>query len=179
MLLKDYHPKFLVESKIFGALLDTMQVEHDILESALTDLINQLYISTATWGLDAWEQFLGIETIASKSYTQRRSALISKLTETSSTTTQALKNAADAFGCGDISITESASTYSFHIKFSKGSPPNLQDFLNMVNELKPAHLAYTYEFSFMTWNMFDATGNTWTQWDALNLTWDQFEIYGT
>lgn len=151
MLLKDYHPNFLVNSKTFGALLDTMQTEHNTLESNLTDLVNQLYISTATWGLDAWEQFLGVET-KNNSFEFRRSVLKGKLSETSTTTKQALKSAALAFDTGEIEVTESASTYSFKIKFigRKGVLPNLEGFLGMVETLKPAHLAYTYEFTYNT-----------------------------
>lgn len=149
------------------------------LKTSRDELLFQLNVNTSTWGLELWEKALGIETDVSKSYAFRRTRVISKLRGTGTTTVAMIKNVAESFSNGDVEITEHPELYSIDVTFVGvyGLPPNMDDLTAAIEEIKPAHLAYVYIFTFMTWSEFDAYNYTWDQWDALDLTWDEFEAY--
>lgn len=178
MLLRDYYPKFLRDSKTLSELWKTSQIEHDRIDEAINDLTNQLFVKTATWGLDLWESFLNIKT-ENKPVEFRRAVILSKLRGSGTTTIQAIKDLSLSFQNGEVDVIEYPLEGYFTVKFIglNGVPPNLQDFLNAIEDLKPAHLGYTFEFSYMTWNQFDGYNKTWDAWDALNLNWDEFQAF--
>lgn len=131
------------------------------------DMLNQSSVNSSTWGLDIWEKDLGIETDISKTYEARREAIIAKLRGSGTVTAQMLKNTALAFTNAEIEVIENHNNYSFIIKFVgiKGIPPNMQDFIEMVENIKPAHLGYSIEYMFSWWN------------NIKTLTWDQAKAY--
>ena len=63
----------------------------------LEDLINQLFIDTATWGLSIYEKQLGLQTNLSLSYEERREIIKAKLRGRGTTTKQMIKETAEAF----------------------------------------------------------------------------------
>lgn len=50
--------------------------EHEKLRAAVADILNQLFVNTATWGLDLWEEFCGLQTNANDAYAQRRARVL-------------------------------------------------------------------------------------------------------
>ena len=180
MSLRDYYPAFLTAQSLFGQMLDATQPEFDALQTDHVDLINQFFVSTATWGLNQWEQFTGITTDASKPYDQRRSLVKSKLAGAGTTTIQMLKDMSLAFANGEISVAEYPAENRFVITFigPHGVPPNITDYQNAVYQVQPAHLGVTYVFHFLIWSELDAKAITWAALDAKALTWANFELGG-
>lgn len=150
MLLKDYYPAFLMASPHFASIINAQQSEINGLVNNLEDVIAQLCIDTATWGLDTWEQMLGVKPRTATTE-ERRALLKSLLAGMSTTSAQSIKNAAIAYQCGNIDVIESPSTYSFKVVFKDvGIPSNLNDFLTLIETIKPAHLAFTHELTYIT-----------------------------
>ncbi|WP_432662455.1 putative phage tail protein [Wukongibacter baidiensis] len=116
------------------------------------DMLDQSFVESATWGLDICEEELGIETDISKTYEARREAIIAKLRGFGTLTEKMLKNTALAFTNAEVEIIENYDDYSFVIKFgsTRGRPPNLQDFIDMIETIKPAHLDFDLEFIYNT-----------------------------
>ena len=54
---------------------------------------------------------------------------------------------AKAFSGGDVEVLEDAANHRFVVRFVgvKGIPRNMQGFINMLEEIKPAHLVYAFE----------------------------------
>jgi acetolactate synthase small subunit len=154
-------------------------LEIDKLKECIDDLVNNLYVQTATWGLDYFEEELGIDTDISKSYEERREKILAKKRGSGTSTKAMIKNTAEAFSGGEVDVIENFEDYSFIVKFVgiKGIPKNIEDFKEMIDEIKPAHLAYILEYTYMTWEEFDRYNYTWEEWDAKNLTWEEFEVY--
>ncbi len=148
-------------------------------QTAKNNVFLQLNVETATWGLDLWEKALGLETDVSKSYDYRRSRINSKMRAQGTTTVAMIKNVAESFSNGAVDIIEHNSEYRFDVKFTGtiGLPPNMDDLTAAIEEIKPAHLAYTYVFIYITWNNVEKYNHTWDVWDTRNLTWDEFEAY--
>ena len=145
-------PSFYHNSDFVKAYMSSQSIEHNFIKESINDLVNNLYVNTATWGLDYFEEKLGLQTDKSKSYEERRERIKAKKRGNGTTTIKMVKDTALAFDCGEIDITEMYNDYIFKIKFisQKGRPKNLEDFKSAIDEIKPAHLAYILEFMYNT-----------------------------
>lgn len=176
-----YVPKFIQTARAYKAIIDAEGTEFDLLRTNLEDILKQFYVETATeWGLDLWEQMLGLKSYAGKPLDQRRSRIISKLRGMGTVTVSLIKNVAESYVYGAVEIIENPAQYSFTVKFidARGVPPNIDDLKAAIEEIKPAHLAVAYEFRYLIWDELDAKNITWDQLGAKNLTWDEFETGG-
>ncbi|MBO8158819.1 MAG: YmfQ family protein [Thermosyntropha sp.] len=177
--MKGYIPDFLRSSQVFVSLLDAEGVEFDQLYTNIEDVLKQFYVETATeTGLALWEQMLGLSSYAGKPLDQRRSRIISKLRGMGTVTVNLIKNVAESYVYGTVEVTEHPELYSFTVKFvdPRGIPPNLDDVKAAIEEIKPAHLAVDYEFSYLVWDELDGLNTTWDQLDAHSYTWDELEV---
>ena len=152
MNLIDMLPSFYHNSDFVKAYMSSQSVEHNFIKESIDDLVNNLYVNTATWGLDYFEEELGLKTDKAKTYEERRERIKAKKRGNGTTTIKMLKDTALAFECGEIDITEMYADYMFKIKFisQKGMPKNIEDFKSAIDEIKPAHLAYILEFMYNT-----------------------------
>jgi hypothetical protein len=152
MNLIDMLPSFYHNSDFVKSYMSSQSVEYNFIKESIDDLVNNLYVDTATWGLDYFEEELGLKTDKSKTYEERRERIKAKKIGNGTTTIKMIKDTALAFDCGEVEITEMYNDYAFKLKFvsEKGRPKNLDDFKNAIDEIKPAHLAYILEFIFNT-----------------------------
>ena len=175
--LLDYLPSFYHNSNIVKSFIDSNSIEANILKDYVEDLNNNLYVKTATWGLDLFEEELGLTTDKSISYEERRERILAKKRGNGTTTKAMIKNTAEAFSGGEVEVIENFNDYSFVVKFigTKGIPKNLILFKNMIEEIKPAHLNYELAFTYTVWSMVMATDNTWN--DFSSKTWVELMTY--
>jgi hypothetical protein len=170
--MKKYIPVYLRESSSFSSILDAEGPELDAIGSSLTDSLNQFFVELATdTGLDYWEEFAGLSSYADKSTEQRRSRIISKLRGAGTVTIDLIQSVAEAYVYGSVTVTEYPESYSFTIKFvdTRGIPSNLEDVQAAIEEIKPAHLAVSYEFTYTVWEELSAA--SWV--DLQSYTWEQ------
>lgn len=144
-----YVPEFLLHSKVFQALYSAQNEELTSVENAIEDILNQCFIDTATWGLDLWDEFLGMNT---KEYTteERRSILKNKLLMQPPFTVarlyDMLRNTAD-----NVCIREDYANYSFEVTLLTKNQLRvaLNKIMAQIEETKPAHLAYQIILGFL------------------------------
>lgn len=143
-----YLPNYERKSKVLGEFFYAVATEFENKDSILDDLEKQLFIDTATWGLDIYEKDLGIKTDLSKSYEDRRSVIKSKERGTGKVDRALIKIVADAWANGNCDVTFDG---RINIKFNSiyGTPANLQDLQNAIDEIKPAHLSVIYQFAYL------------------------------
>ena len=153
-LLPDYYSGSTQVTELQGAF----ETWTDALLAAKKDLFDQMNVFTATWGLSAWEKALGLETNVSKPYAYRRERVMSKLRGAGTTTTALIRNVAESFSNGEVTILEHNEENKFEVKFTGtiGNPPNMEDLTAAIEEIKPAHLAYSYLYVYNTNNTFKA-----------------------
>lgn len=177
--LMDYLDDYYSTSNLMNSLQRANAYELARINYIIDDIANQFAISTATWGLDLWEFEYGIETDHSKSYEQRREILKSKRRGHGTTTKAMLKNVAEAYSNGEADIIEVFEHYRFIIKFigSMGIPAQLDELDKIIRQIKPTHLAHSYEYSYLTWDEFDSYNYKFDELDNLDLTWDELEVY--
>jgi len=149
------------------------------LEDSLNETINQCFVNTASTLLSRYEKIFGIQVDVNKSGDFRRERIRAKIRGTGTVTKQMIANAAAAYSNGEVKVIENPENYSFIIKFTgaKGIPANISDLAITIEEIKPAHLTFSFEYTWITWNEFDNYNKTFDEWDELNLSWDEFETY--
>lgn len=149
--LKEQLPENYMGSPETCAIEDAIEPEVIGVWDAQGSLMDQLFVDTATWGLDLWERDYGLETDKSKPDDFRRSRIISKIRSQGTATKEMIKNAAESFSGGETEIIEYPSEHRFEVKFSGtvGTPPNMDDLTEAIEDIKPAHLAYSYVYIFV------------------------------
>ena len=173
--LLEYLPSFYHNSDIIKSFMESNNIEVDILKAYIEDLSKNLYVKTATWGLDLFEEELGLITDKSVSYEERRERILAKKRGNGTTTKAMIKNTAEAFSGGEVDIIENFKDYSFTVKFvgTKGIPKNITLFKQMIEEIKPAHLNYELAFTYLAWKMAKSFS-----WESIaNKTWSQVKAY--
>lgn len=168
--LARYAPPFLSEIRELKAVYEAEGYAAGLLEHELSDLLDQCFISTSTWGLTRWEQVYGLATNMALSYEQRREILMAKLRGQGTTTAQMIKETAETFSGGEIEVIEDNPNNHFTVRFIgiKGIPRNMNAFISMLEDIKPAHLAYSFEYRYTTWS--ELINRSWSS--AVGFTWD-------
>lgn len=177
--LATYLPDYLTQSKLFQAAFKVDGAELDTVAANNTDILNQCFVATATWGLKYWEQFLGIVVDETKDADYRRSVIVSKIRGAGTITVAMIQNVAESYENGEVDITEYPAQSYFTVTFvgTLGIPPNLDDLKAAIEAIKPAHLGVTYVFTYMTWAQLEGYNHMWDEWDAKNLTWDELTVH--
>ena len=168
MKLKDYVPFFISNIKEFQSIFNSEQIELDKINVSLQEILNQFFVSTATFSLSDWEEFVGIDKNTSKSIKERRSRILAKLRGQGTTTVEMIRDVCKSY-IKDIEVIEHPKTYSFEInlKSNNGFSSLLEDLYNSIEEIKPAHLGVNYKLTSITnmnvfYGSFINTGETIT-----------------
>lgn len=172
-----YIALFLREVSEFKVWNDSCGYELGLLKYKLDDILKQFFIDTATWGIPCWEQQYGIQIDINKTYEDRREIIKAKMRGTGTTTKQMIKNAAEAFSNGECEVIEHPENYSFTVKFIgiKGIPHNMQAFKDMLEIIKPAHLACDFNYIYTVWSFLENKKLIWSE--AKANTWDKLKNY--
>lgn len=157
------YPDFYAGSPEFVDMQNALEPEALALWTARDSLMDQLCVNTATWGLQYWEQTLGITVEQGKDLEYRRSRIRSKLRGSGVTTVALIESVAESFSNGDVAVTEYPQAYRLEIKFvgTIGIPPNLEDLTASLREILPTHLAWNYVMVYNTWDM--TAQHTWDE----------------
>lgn len=154
----------------------------DIFSEQITQLNNraeevrvQNAVETATFSLGRWERELGVSVDPSKSLATRRELISAKLRGIGTTTPQMIQRTASAFSGGDVMVEEVPAEYRFVVRFvgTLGIPSNMAGLIQILEEIKPAHLAYEFAYTYTYWSTLQAI--TWNQ--AQSKTWDELRIF--
>ncbi|MBB6023255.1 uncharacterized protein YmfQ (DUF2313 family) [Paenibacillus sp. JGP012] len=177
--LFSYLPQYYETSRVMQADMQAKGVEMDLLYQALDETLEQFFVRTATWGLDYWEQELGIETDRLKPVEQRRAVVESKLRGSGKFSGRQVANVAEAYAGGKVDVTFQPEVWSFTVSFvdTMGIPPNIDDLKRAIDELKPAHMAVEYKYRYLVWDDLDNKQITWDELDAASLTWNELEVW--
>ena len=157
-------------------IIEAEQIEADTLVKEIADTLKQCFVSTATWGLDYWEDMLFLPRGTGKSYDERRSIIYTRMRATRTTTVEVVKELASAFfNAENVTVIEENENYMFHIEFENAYPEfvnnsinsdlvdealvdyadigvetiviTFKDVENMIDIYKPAHLNYSFTFT--------------------------------
>jgi hypothetical protein len=175
--LMQYMPEYYYNSSVTISELDSQSYEVGKLLVTLEDVEKQLYIDSATWGLEIWERVYNLTPSPTDTYEDRREVLKAKMRGQGTTTKQMLINTATAFSGGEVEIIEHSAEYYFSLKFigAKGIPQNMAGFLAMLEDVKPAHLNYDIQYSYTVWDVIEGENMTWN--NANSNSWDTIKVH--
>lgn len=142
-----YLPKFLKQDPSFKATQDSLSVEHEKLRLLIIDLCKQLFVESATWGLDDWERVYGITRDLDASYEQRRQAILTKIQGTTTITREQLETLINfVVPTKDAHVVENTAPNQF--KVTLDTIVAIDEVRRVVNDYKPAHLTYLVGHNF-------------------------------
>ncbi|MCB8564941.1 putative phage tail protein [Fusobacterium ulcerans] len=170
--LMQHMPKYYRTIAEIIVLQKTIQSELEVIDLTSEDVLKQFFIYTATWSLPIWERIFGLPVgDETTNIQERRENLISKLRSYGTTTKEMIVRVGNAFTNGNIQIIEHNEKYLFEIIFTGviGIPPNVDDFRQTIEIIKPAHLTYTVVFRYRTWG--ELLPYTWGELSPF--TWDE------
>lgn len=146
MKLIDKLPYFYADCPATQNIQGSFNDEIETLYSKVDSTKDQLYVNSATWGLELWEKFAGI-TKTGGSLQDRRLKVVSKLTAKRTTTLQAMQELCKSY-VKDIEVQEIAREYRIFINLTEKTESdipreyNLNDLDSSIWEIKPAHLVH-------------------------------------
>ena len=152
-MIKRYLPSFIVKGNILKDIFESQQAEVDLLNNNIQDLINNLFVETATWSLEKWEKKYNIPIDLDDTLENRRSRILAKMvSEGQPFTKETIEAISNQFTNGDVEVTEHLENDYFTVKFVStiGIPPKIQDVYDAINEVKASWLDVEYEFKYNT-----------------------------
>jgi len=147
--IMQYLPEYYQTSRVMGAIAKAQGTELDMLYTALDEILKQFFIDTATWGLNLWDEFLGLKTEA-YSIEERRRLLKSKLIMQPPVTRERFKKLLD--GVADsVDVIEHYGEYNFEVVLlvKTNLRTAFEKILEQIEDNKPAHLAYQVILGFL------------------------------
>ena len=136
---------------ITKSIQDSFNIETDSVNSTVEKTLEQFFIDSATYGLDKWEAMLGIPK-NTFDYVTRRENVKAKIRSRGTSSIKVIKNICEAYSNGEVDVIVNHSDYSFVIKFigSIGMPQAFEELDKTIENIKPCHLAHSYEFTYNT-----------------------------
>jgi hypothetical protein len=172
-------PPFYEEGGHLDEVLDSQGGELDLLKQAADSILEQNFARTATWGLDQWEDELGLVPDPSLSTEERQNRIIAFLTGTGTATIRVVEDVTAVFHGGEAFAIQDHPNYGVIISFVSllGIPASLSEVLSAVRRVVPAHLTVTYDLNWFIWLELNAENWTWSGLDALALTWPRLQRF--
>ena len=170
----------LDEISLFHETTEAESKELDVASGEVDDYESNMTLSgTTATCIDRREQEFGVASDPSKPLADRRAVLVAKLRGQGTTTPEFIRNVAASFQYGEVSVDETSAPYVVNIIFESvlGVPPNMNDFIRALEEVKPAHIVFNYTYKYNTWDDFEAFHHTWDEWEAIHVTWDELMTY--
>lgn len=179
ILAKRLDPR-LYEIDAMKELLDTEEQEFKVLDAEIKELEQNMTLTNTTASrIERREAEFGIISDSRKPLSQRKAAVIAKFRGSGTTTPEFIKNVAISFEYGEIDVVEDEKPYTVQIIFESvlGVPPNMDDFIKTLEEVKPAHIVFEYIYKYNTWDMLEAFNKTWNEWEETGVTFDELMTY--
>lgn len=142
--LMSYLPENYLESKETVAFQEALQPEADLLWKSRDDLLAQLDPATADWGLDYWEDALGLANGRGLELDVRRRAIAAKLQGRATTTPDVVKTVAETLLGVPVTVTEVFDEYRVELAVEPGIVPGseLVRLKEQLRSILPAHLDF-------------------------------------
>lgn len=169
----DYISK-IARNSLIKDLFNSIKIQADIGKSDIGKYNTYAFIvDSSEETISRWEKFMKLKPMENYTLKDRIERVIYTIQAKGIFTPSFLKEQAKIFTNGEIDITENFNDYHFIISFTSviGIPPNMDNFKEMVDLNKPAHLTYEIRIRYRTWGELSPY-----KWEELEpFTWD--EIY--
>lgn len=137
-----YLPENYPASRETTAFQEALQPEVGLMWKARDDLLAQLDLYTATWGLDYWEEALGLLNGQGVDLDSRRRQIAAKLQGRATTTPQVVKDVAETLLGVQVQVVEIFGEYRVELVSEDGFRPGIgaARLRAQLQDIMPAHL---------------------------------------
>ncbi|WP_144492763.1 YmfQ family protein [Bacillus pumilus] len=143
--MKNYLPPYFTEIYEVDHLLKTEAPEFEQLDESIFDLTDQFFPLTATWGLNRWERMLKVQRESDDSIELRRARLLNMMSNIPPITYLSLEKSVNRFLKNPSTIIRlTTNRYHFALRVDLDDLQNTRYIVDILETLKPAHLAYTF-----------------------------------
>lgn len=166
-LLPSVYDDNLTMQELQGILSDKMIVLNEDMER----MIDQCFIDTVSDLISRYENLYGLTVDILKPLAARRERIKAKAKGIGTVTKRMLEDVAASYANGEVEVIEHPVTNNFIVKFVgiKGIPANMSDLTLTIEEIKPAHLSFSFEYTYNIWN--SVKDMTWQE--ATAYSWEQ------
>lgn len=141
----DSLPPYYQESPEANAIMRGNASEIERKRAEAQDLLDQMFVSTATWGLDYWDRVLDLSLAPRMLLNSRRNRILAKLNGASTASVANLANIINAhLTKRSAKIVEMNHEYRFEVEIEANESVGFLDIAKDLNEVKPAHLDYAF-----------------------------------
>lgn len=164
----------IARNSLMEDLFNSIEMQVDIGRKNISQYNTYTFIIDSTEEtISRWEKFMKLKPMENYTLQDRIERVIYTIQAKGIFTPSFLKEQAKIFTNGEIDITENFNEYHFIISFTSviGIPPNMDNFKEMVDLNKPAHLTYEIRIRYRTWG--ELSPYKWKELEPF--TWD--EIY--
>ena len=141
-----YLPKFLSKEGTFKATQDSLSEEHEKQRLLIIDICKQLFVESATWGLDDWERVYELQN-KHLSIDQRRNLLLVKMRGAQTITEEKLQEIINlVYTPQNAVVKENTGANTFKVIID--TIDALDEIRRVVEIYKPAHLSYLLSHAF-------------------------------
>lgn len=159
------------------AFFNALQKEDTKLDITVENFISYaIPIMFNEFTVPIWEKWLSLSQETTWTLQDRIERIIYTIRSNQSCTEQFLKEQANIFTNGEIAIEQQFALYNFVIQFTSmiGTPPNIENFKQMIDINKPAHLTYEIKYRYRIWKELEIF-----TWETLNnYTWEELRSRG-
>lgn len=134
---------FYDNDKYVMSIFESQGIEFDKLYEIINSFYDQLFPQKATWSIFYWEQLFNLPTLVGESYEERRKRVMAFLGSGHPISKRRVENLlTTSVGVG-IGIEENISPYTFRVLLENCTDGDFVTLVNLLNNVKPAHLSYT------------------------------------
>lgn len=144
-------PNYYQFSAVYKAILGAAANELDGIGDDIDDLMAQMFIATATWGLIYWEESVGLPKGSGTDYEIRRSRVRARLFGDGNFSIEQLEDLAITYGT-KIRAEVEVENYLVRIVFLEGMPDFLDEYDRVSKSFIHAHLGTEYKFEYYILN---------------------------
>ena len=143
-----YLPAFLSRSPDFKSTNDADSKEHDTIRIAIQDVLDQCDVASATWGLERWEELVGLETNTERTDEERRNDILARLTNPPSVTLDFINRIINLYVTDGTGFAEDhPEDYRIDIEIPEGKYTKLDELKATLEIYVPAHIGLQYNFT--------------------------------
>lgn len=146
-----YQPDYYKNSKVIENINTAYAEELTRSQEKIINTLNQFFLLDADITLNIWEKEFAIKTNTNLSIDERRKMILSKLRGLGTSTIEQIKSICISY-VEKANVIENNVDYSFTIELisSVGFPTFIMNLLEMLEEIKPAHLRLNLKMNSLT-----------------------------
>lgn len=139
----DSLPPYYQESPEANAIMRGNASEIERKRAEAQDLLDQMFVTTATWGLDYWDRVLDLPPSPRMPTAKRRERILGRLNGVSTASVEYLTDLLNVYAKGS-SIEEFPRDYRFegYLPVDQHEMLDIDAVYKSINEVKPAHMAF-------------------------------------